>query len=48
MTIKQARKILGKLGKNLSDKQIEKEIENVNFLAEIYLKDYPKFTGKVK
>jgi len=42
MTIKKARKILGKLAKNLSDKELEKELEIAEFLSELLLQIYPE------
>ncbi len=36
MTIKEARKILGKLANNLSDEQLKNEIEVVDFLSELF------------
>ena len=43
MTVKKARKILGKLAKSLSDEQIKKELEVSVFLAELILKEYPDY-----
>ena len=40
MTIKQARRVLGKLGKGLSDKDLEKELEFTRFLAELVFDSY--------
>ena len=39
MTVKQARKILGKMANNLTDKQLEEEIQFSSFIAELFL-DY--------
>ncbi len=41
MTIKKARKILGKAGEELSDKQLKKELEVADFLSELLLQAYP-------
>ena len=40
MTLKQARKILGELGKDLSDEEIRKELEDASFLSELLLERY--------
>lgn len=42
MTIKQARRILGKLGEGLSDKDLEKELEFTRFLAELVFDAYKR------
>jgi len=47
MTVKKARKILGKLGMKLSDKEIEKELEVSVFLAELILKEYPGYKNQL-
>jgi len=43
MTIRQARKILGKLAINLSDEELKKEIGNAMFNAEIFWQNYQYF-----
>lgn len=40
MTIQQARKILGKSAKDLTDEQLKIEIEMSEFLSELVLKFY--------
>lgn len=40
MTINRARKILGQLGVNLTDKEIEEEIVVAEFFAELALKEF--------
>jgi len=42
LTIKRARKILGKTAKNLSDKQLKNEINTAVFLAELFIEKYPE------
>ncbi len=48
MEIEEARKILGKTAKDLSDDQIRDVIANFDFLASSWLNDYEKkiFNGK--
>lgn len=36
MTIKQARKLLGKMADSVSDEELKKEIETANLLKEFY------------
>lgn len=36
MTIKQARKLLGKMAESLSDEELEKEIQSANLLKELF------------
>lgn len=40
LTLKQARKKLGKKADDLSDEELTKEIEFANFLAELVLEQY--------
>ena len=42
MTIKQARKTLGKLAQNLTNEQLEEEIQTAVFLAELLMQHYSK------
>ena len=42
MTIKQARKVLGILGKDVSDEELDGEIEIANFFAQLYFENYLK------
>ena len=36
MTIKQARKLLGKMAEPISDEELEKEIQTANLLKELF------------
>lgn len=49
LTIKQARKVLGKSSVNLSDEQLQKELEVASFLSELLFEKYflQKGTSKV-
>lgn len=42
MTLNEAKKILGKSSKNITDVQIKKEIETAEFLANLFLDIYSK------
>ena len=47
MTVKQARKILGVMANNLSDEQLEVEIQNSIFFAELFFEYRNKFKKSI-
>lgn len=47
ITLKSARKILGKLAENISDEELERELETASMIAEIVLMKYKEERGKI-
>lgn len=43
ITVSEARKLLGKDGKKMSDEQVEKLISDFAAIAKLYIEDQPKF-----
>ncbi len=48
MTIKQAKKILGKLAKGISDEELKKDIETAELLKNLFYYKITSLTGTTK